>query len=102
MGHQSAARGRARPCEQPFYMLMIHADGVVSACCADSPKGLVVGDLKSASHFRDILNGDPLRDLRRKVLEEDYSSLAQCRNCDAESVVDLELRHHRQTLLDLI
>ncbi len=102
MGQAPTEYRRNRPCEQPFFMLMIHADGVVSACCADSAKGLVVGDLRQASHMRDIMQGSALRELRKKTLEEDFSTLPQCRSCDAKSVVEIELRHRKHELLNLI
>lgn len=102
VGHGNVHRQRNRPCEQPFYMLMIHADGAVSACCGDTVKGLVVGDLTQAEHMRDIIQGAALRAFRRKMLDEDFSSLPQCRHCDAESVADLELRHGKQELLSLL
>jgi radical SAM protein with 4Fe4S-binding SPASM domain len=102
MGHRDEARERNLPCEQAFYMLMIHADGKVSACCADSAQGLVVGNIHEANHFRDIIRGAPLRQVRTALLNGDFDRLPQCRKCDIHSVVDSALENGKDRLLPIL
>lgn len=104
MGHAQTVvfHQRKAACENPFYMLMVHTDGRVSACCGDSTLDLVVGDLKNVRSFKEIIEGAPLQDLRRALLKGDLKNYSICQRCDAGSVVDIELSKNREKLLPIL
>jgi MoaA/NifB/PqqE/SkfB family radical SAM enzyme len=67
-------------CPYLFYQMAVNSDGVVSACCVDWKREVVVGDVKTAS-LLDIWNGQLFNDLRIKNLEKRRSEIPYCGNC---------------------
>jgi MoaA/NifB/PqqE/SkfB family radical SAM enzyme len=104
MGHRKPIMPFRRrvPCELPFYNVMIHSDGKVSACCADSSQTLVVGDLSKAQSFREIYQGRKLQMVRRGLLNGDFSGIGQCRSCDVGSVADEGLLVRKDEILPIV
>ena len=104
MGHRTPITlfPRTRPCEQAFYMLMVHSDGKVSACCADSSQTLIVGDMNDVDGFQEIFLGSKLQAVRRALLTGDFASIPQCKMCDVTSVVDQELQLGKDALLSVL
>ena len=93
---------RKVPCEQPFYLLMVHADGDVSMCCGDVTKELVIGNMRAVSHITDILASRALNVRRAGLLNQDYSLIPGCEYCDAHTTVDFSLLSVRGSLLPLL
>jgi len=93
---------RAKPCEQPFYMLMVHSDGKVSACCADSSQTLIVGDMNEVDRFHEIYQGNKLQAIRRALLTDDFAPIPQCAMCDVTSVVNQELQLGKNAALSIL
>ena len=93
---------RPVPCEQPFYLLMVHCDGDVSMCCADTRKELIVGNIRQATSLRDILASDALRIKRKGLLDQCYKEIPACGYCEVYSVVDDSLLEEREELLRLL
>lgn len=100
-GQSSAPVYRTTPCEQVFYMLMVHTDGKVSACCADSTQTLIVGDMNEVNQFQQIVRGSKLQAVRRALLTG-CPEISQCRMCDVFSVVDRELQLGKELLLPIL
>ena len=94
--------GRRVPCEQPFYMLLVHSDGDISMCCADSAKELVIGNIRQIHHMKDVVTSRALSVRRKGLLEQNYSLIPGCAFCDVRSVVDPLLLRERDSLLPLL
>ena len=67
-------------CPQPFYCMMIAADGDVSTCCVDWNKKTKVGNAKD-THLRDIWCGAALKDFRRMHLARRKCENEACDRC---------------------
>jgi radical SAM protein with 4Fe4S-binding SPASM domain len=93
---------RPVPCEQPFYLLMVHSDGDVSMCCADTMKELIVGDIRQVQSIKDILTSEPLRLKRNSLLDQSYRHTPACAGCEVYSAVDESLLGERERLLPLL
>lgn len=93
---------RVVSCEQPFYVLMVHADGDISVCCGDTTKDVVVGQISKVRSLKQILSSNLLRQIRISLLEQDYDKIPACRYCGVSSEVDRELLSHKQKLLKLL
>jgi radical SAM protein with 4Fe4S-binding SPASM domain len=75
----SAGEKYAR-CTFPWYAAVISWDGTVTPCPQDFHCVLNMGNV-SKQTLAEIWNGQPYRDLRRR-LKSDVPSLSLCRNCD--------------------
>ncbi|MDD2707155.1 MAG: radical SAM protein [Verrucomicrobiae bacterium] len=93
---------RKFPCEQAFYMLMIHSDGDVSMCCKDDRKELLIGTVSSVDSLRDLLSSEKLIAMRKALLLQDYSLISACRHCDLRTSVDAELLEKKDFLLGFL
>lgn len=93
---------RRLPCEQPFYMMMVHSDGDISMCCVDSKKELLIGNATTSESLKAIVNSPTLREWRKAHLRADFSHLSACSQCDLASSVDQPLHDHREYLIRLI
>lgn len=80
-----------RPCELPFYQMLVHSDGTVSCCCIDITKSLMVGDTATQS-IPEILESPRWREIRRILLSGCLDELPSCRSCNNRTVTDLD-RH---------
>ena len=68
-------------CPSPFYVLVVHADGEVGACCVDWSRKTSIGNIFRDS-LADIWNGPRLRDFRRMHIERRREENEACRHCD--------------------
>lgn len=66
MGHGKPAV-RTLPCEYPFYVILVHADGAISSCCADTSKQFVIADIQDIRSFMDVVKSENLRQLRKST-----------------------------------
>ncbi|MBR1419912.1 MAG: SPASM domain-containing protein [Selenomonadaceae bacterium] len=88
-------------CPTPFYMLNIHSDGVVSPCCVEWQKKLVLGDVKTQS-LLDIWNDDELYNLRIATLKRELDSYSMCKHCEFPSAsLSINLTDHISKLLNI-
>ncbi len=69
-----------RICPQPFYQMIIHSNGMVSPCCADYDKKVIVGDIRNES-LKDIWNGERYQKLRRDILQNNLKEDTRCKKC---------------------
>lgn len=93
---------RRLPCEQPFYMMMVHSDGDISMCCVDSKKELLLGNIVKTASLNAILQSERLREWRRAHLQGAFDELPACQQCDLASAVDQPLFDHREELLTIL
>ncbi len=93
---------RPVPCEQPFYLLMVHADGDVSMCCADAMKELIVGNIQQSDSIKSILMSSGLKARQRNLLKMNYNGILACECCEVYSIVDKSLFEKREELLKLL
>ncbi len=70
------------PCAAPFYMMAIHANGDVSACCVDWQSKLKIGSVKTQT-LQEIWTGPKMREIQRQHLAGRRCDLAACANCTA-------------------
>lgn len=73
--------GVERICPQPFYQMIIHSDGMVSPCCVDYDKKVIMGDVRKES-LKEIWNGQRYRELRKKLLLGNLDGEIRCKNCN--------------------
>jgi len=69
-----------RVCPFPFYNLLISPDGIVSACCSDWRRELIIGDLNNQS-LSDIWHGDVLKKFWIDMLSGNKDQYVMCRGC---------------------
>ena len=67
-------------CPYIFYSLSINSDGTVSLCFLDRSHAMLLGDLKKES-FKDIWNGELLKDTQKTHLKKCRFDMEYCRNC---------------------
>lgn len=67
-------------CPYPFYSLLVSPDGIVTLCCADWRRELVVGDLKKQS-MMEIWNGEKLRTFWIDMLSGNKNLYSMCAQC---------------------
>lgn len=67
-------------CPTPFYSLIINPDGVVTLCCSDWQRKLVIGDLTQQS-LLDVWNGDLLRTFWIDMLSGNKNKYEMCAKC---------------------
>jgi len=101
-GHTENHFRRDTPCEQPFYMLLVHCNGQASPCCIDTHQAIALGNVHEISHLGDIVSGPRLRVMRTKLLQQDYTDLELCRTCNVRSAVDPLLQERSGELLGLL
>ncbi len=90
---------RTTACEQPFYMIQIHADGDVSCCCLDVSKELIIGNVNSVDKINHILGHDRMVNIRKKLLNQDYANLSICHSCNKYSCIDSLLVERKHEIL---
>ena len=93
---------RQLPCEAPFYSLMIHSDGDISMCCADSTKQLVIDNIRDVGCFNDILTSKTLKLWRKSLLVQNFNPIPACECCEVYSSTDEILMESREELLGVI
>jgi MoaA/NifB/PqqE/SkfB family radical SAM enzyme len=73
---------RRHPCYHLWFSPGISWDGKMFACCADSKRKLLLGDVTQASISSIWKNSDYLRELRIKHLRGEYGNIPACRDCN--------------------
>jgi radical SAM protein with 4Fe4S-binding SPASM domain len=73
-------RTRYNLCPYPWSTVNIASNGDIVACCRDSERQTVLGNLFEQS-FLDIWNGEKYRDLRRDLRDEHPERQAACDGC---------------------
>ncbi len=76
------ARNNFTPCSNLWKSFNISWDGVVVACCVDSDRKLVLGDMRDQS-IMEIWNGEKIKRLRKLMAERRLEELGTCKECDA-------------------
>lgn len=69
-----------RICPQPFYQMIIHSNGLVSPCCADYDRKVIVGDIREQS-LKKIWSGKEYQKLRKDILQENLQERIRCKEC---------------------
>lgn len=78
---EAGARRRFREaCSAPFETLVVHWDGRVTPCCADSGLDLEIGDLRQ-NCLPEIARGPQANALREAQLSGDLSAYPRCLSC---------------------
>ena len=67
-------------CPQIFYSIAINSNGLVSACCADWSRKLIVGDANKES-IKNIWNGEKIRNLQKLHLMGNRKNHKICASC---------------------
>lgn len=67
-------------CPFPFYSAVINPDGIVTVCCADWKRRLVIGDLNYES-MKEIWNGQKLHHLWMEFAAGRKNDCEACRKC---------------------
>lgn len=67
-------------CPFPLYSAFVNPDGIVTMCCADWRRKLIIGDLNSQS-LMDVWNGDVLKTFWIDMLSGRKDQYAMCKNC---------------------
>lgn len=73
-------------CSQPFNRIEIYENGDVYNCCPPFVKFYSVGNIFNTP-FNEIWNGEKQKDLRRKILNQDFSlcdDICNRKNCEEE------------------
>lgn len=68
-------------CPQLWQRMFIHPDGLVTPCCADMYRKLVVGNIKESS-IEEIWTGEIFEKLRKLHKEGRAGEIPTCRACD--------------------
>lgn len=86
-------------CPMPFYQLIIHSDGMVSACCVDYNKKVIVGDIKTES-IKKIWNGEKYHVLRKALLKGHLQECTRCKKCEYPMYgATIDITPYREMLL---
>lgn len=80
VGHYGQPLDEKNVCPYIFYILVINADGSVSACVQDWPHYLKIGDLNKES-VRSVWNGLRLKDIQIKHLQGKRCDIQMCSVC---------------------
>lgn len=84
-------------CPYPFYSLCVAPDGIVTLCCADWRRELIVGDLREQT-MMEIWNGEKLRTFWIDILSGRKDQYSMCRRCqlpmyDCNDDIDAHASH---------
>lgn len=69
-----------RVCLFPFYQMFIHSDGMVSPCCPDWQRKLLLGNVKTTA-LSDIWNGEAYNTLLKDMLKCGRQCRDLCSRC---------------------
>jgi radical SAM protein with 4Fe4S-binding SPASM domain len=69
------------PCNRLWYQVAVSQDGYVTPCIADWNGNGFLGNIKNNSLFK-LWNSRELVEMRRHHLENTYSDLTMCKNCN--------------------
>lgn len=93
---------RPFPCEHPFYLLMVHFDGDISTCCADTKKKLVIKNISEINNLKEIIVSDQLKIFRENLLLLNFDQLPVCKQCEVFSLADNMLLKRKNELLKIL
>lgn len=82
-------RKHNRVCAEPLISMIIHSNGLVSACCMDWKLATVYGDVREKS-LREIWHSNELRQFQLTHLERGRTELPFCKDCIVESDDDID------------
>lgn len=82
-------RKKNKVCAEPLISMMIHSNGIVSACCADWKFATAYGDVREKS-IKEIWNSKELREFQLTHLEQGRQALPFCKDCIIESDDDID------------
>lgn len=82
-------RKKNRICAEPLISMMIHSNGIVSACCADWKFATAYGDVRKQT-IKEIWNSEELRRFQLTHLEQGRQALPFCKDCIIESDDDID------------
>jgi len=80
VGHPSS-RKHYSPCTFLWQALVIFWDGAVLPCPQDFFGCLKLGNIKDST-LAEVWNGEPMLNLRKKILAGDFEGLSTCAECD--------------------
>jgi len=67
-------------CPQLWQRMFVHPDGVVTPCCLDSNREMVMGNIKENS-IKDIWKNELYQDMRKKHLAGKIDEIPTCKKC---------------------
>lgn len=67
-------------CPQLWQRMFVHPDGVVTPCCLDSSREMVMGNIKENS-IKDIWKNELYQDMREKHMNGKIDEIPTCRKC---------------------
>lgn len=82
-------RKKNKVCAEPLISMMIHSNGIVSACCADWKFATAYGDVREKS-IKEIWNSEELKQFQLAHLERGRQALPFCEDCIIESDDDID------------
>ena len=80
--HRKRDFANRKPCLQAFVRLVIHWDGMVSACCPDISGKIVLGNTNK-QHIGDIFNGPVAKKLRQDLKSKQAFLSEPCKSCSS-------------------
>lgn len=98
--HIFGMQAEERICPLPFYQMYIHSDGIVSACCVDYDKKVVMGDVGTES-IKEIWNGRRYQKLRKDILGNGLMEGTRCKKCEYPVCgATVDITPYREELLE--
>lgn len=70
----------SQPCFYPYRMVNIYFNGTVVPCCEDNFGEYPLGNIKEKS-LKEIFNGQPARNLRKKIAQGRRKDIVICQKC---------------------
>ena len=67
-------------CPQLWQRMFVHPDGVVTPCCLDSSREMVMGNIKENS-IKDIWKNELYQDMREKHMNGKIDEIPTCKKC---------------------
>jgi radical SAM protein with 4Fe4S-binding SPASM domain len=58
----------------------VHSDGIVTPCCIDSNRDLIMGNIRKDS-IKEIWKNEAYQDIRKKHLDGMIDEVPTCRKC---------------------
>jgi len=78
---KKASQGKYSKCPFPWNAMIIFWNGDVSPCTQDFFGAYITGNVKENS-LKEIWNGPPMVQLRKKLVQQDIGDLKTCSSCD--------------------
>ena len=67
-------------CPSLWQRMFIHPDGIVTPCCLDAKRNLVMGNINENS-ISEIWNNEKYRKMRDLHRKGEYKKISECKNC---------------------